>query len=229
MSSVGKSRGVTPIVPTDELATTGELTTPRELTSTSEPSKVELKLTHAQKQAKEQAEEDLFLVNNYFSRIGRRQRIHEHAVHLHLKSPTKNSLRLVVETFDHLYDLETQVPPPLYPHNDTFDAKAAVARGRALAFSPDTAKAERVWAYGLPYTDGEAIERYLTNLGHHTDDQLPPTQGGRRDVLEAHHNTDPWTSTFDIEGAKEALQRIQTLARRLLPQHECQFGEGEKK
>ncbi|KAJ7701698.1 hypothetical protein B0H16DRAFT_1748473 [Mycena metata] len=213
MSSIAQSRAVSPIdfptTSTDELTTTGELTT-----STT--------LTHAEKQAQEQRAEDLLLLNNYFERIGHRQRIHEYAVRQHLKLRTKNSLRLVIETFDCLHDSEIQVPPLLYADNETFDPKAAIARGHALAFSPGTAEANCAWAYGYTYTDGEAAERYEAAETAWADavtkEVLSPTEGRRHDVLEDHYK-----APFSVEEAKLALERVQNLARRLLPKHGCEF------
>ncbi|KAJ7768417.1 hypothetical protein B0H16DRAFT_1453123 [Mycena metata] len=229
MSSSLKSRAVSPIiVPTGELAT-GELTT------TPKPTE----LTRAEKQAQEERAQDLIFATNYFERIGRRQRIHEYAVLQHLKSPTKNSLRLINETFDSLYQSEMQVPP-LLPQDNGFDPKAAVARGRALAFAPDTAEAERAWAYGYALTDGEgaehyhidreAIEQALANgnpSGLNLANRIMSTDARRYDVLETHHRSfqTSSTGTSSLEDAKLALERIQSIARRLLPEEKCQYAQ----
>ncbi|KAJ7727254.1 hypothetical protein B0H16DRAFT_1735294 [Mycena metata] len=208
-SVVQQSRAVSPIsFPT---TSPGELTTSTSFT----------KLTHAEKQAEEERAEDLLLANNYFERIGRRQRIHEYAVRQHLKLTTQRSLQLVIETFDSLYKSEMQVPPPLRTADDGFDAKAAIARGRALAFSPGTAEADRAWAYG--YTDGEAIEHYNYEATETawaddvTNQVMSPTEARRQDVLEAHH------APFSVEDAMIALEHVQNIARRLLPKRECQI------
>ncbi|KAJ7015983.1 hypothetical protein C8F04DRAFT_1283416 [Mycena alexandri] len=117
--------------------TTGELTTSDELTT---------------------ADELLLLANNYYERLGRRQKIHEYAVHRHLKTVTKDSLAYVLSTFDNLYSAEMQVPPPLAPEGFVFDAKAAIARGRELAFGEGTTEAVHAWAYGYSYTGSESAE-----------------------------------------------------------------------
>ncbi|KAJ7019275.1 hypothetical protein C8F04DRAFT_1197874 [Mycena alexandri] len=178
-------------------------------------------LTHAEKQAQKQASEDLLLANNYYERIGRRQRIHEYAVHRHLKLTTKSSLRL-----------KSRSPPHSAPWTTPSNAKAAIARGRALAFAPGTVEGDRAWAYGYAYTDAEAIERYDAEAAwadEVTDQVLATAQGRRRGVLEDHHNASGTSSpipssatAFSVEEAKLALERVQAIARRLLPKHESE-------
>ncbi|KAJ7017200.1 hypothetical protein C8F04DRAFT_1200849 [Mycena alexandri] len=220
---INDSRAESPItIPT----ITSELTTPSELTTdhtTSTSKGTAHRLTHTEKQAQKDAEEDLKLANNHFERISRRQRIHEYAVHRHLKHPTKGSLRLVIDTFDNLYQSEMQVPPPLCTEASAFDAKAAIARGREGAFSVlGTVEAERAWAYGYPYTDGEAAEHYqseATWAEDITNQVLSTTEGRRRDVLEEHHSAFPTS----LEDAKLALECIKNIAERLRPRQECEF------
>ncbi|KAJ7770677.1 hypothetical protein B0H16DRAFT_1715334 [Mycena metata] len=227
---IKNSRAVSPIiVPTSELAT-GELTT------TPEPP---TELTRAEKQAQEDRALDLLFANNYFERIGRRQRIHKYAILQHLKSPTKSSLRLVIETFDTLYQSEMQVPP-LLPQDGTFDAKVAVACDRALAFAPGTAEAKRAWAYGYAYTDGEAAERYHFDgeaiehasansnpTGLNLTNTIMSTDARRYDALETHQSY-PRSSTgaSNLEDAMLTLERIQNIARRLRPEQDCPYTKG---
>ncbi|KAJ7707093.1 hypothetical protein B0H16DRAFT_1746657 [Mycena metata] len=219
MASIAKSRAVSPIdFPT---RSDGELTT-TPFTA----------LTRAEKQAQEDRAEDLLLANNYFELIGRRQRIHEHAVRHHLKHTSKRSLSLVIETFNSLYELEMQVPPPCTA-DDTFDAKSAIARGRALAFSPGTAEAERAWAYGYTYTDGEAIEHYdgeaieTAWAEKNANNASSATKMIHYDELE--NSSSSSAAAFSIDEAKLALERVQNIARRLLRKHECEFTENAKK
>ncbi|KAJ7029084.1 hypothetical protein C8F04DRAFT_1265301 [Mycena alexandri] len=217
MARIAKSRAVSPIgFPT---TSNGELTTDGELTLT--------KLTHAEKQAQQERAEDLLLANNYFERIGRRQRIHEYAVLHHLKHTSKHSLSLVIETFNTLYDSEMQVPPPLA----TADAKAAIARGRALAFSPGTAEAERAGAYG--YTDGEAIERYdgeaieTAWADAIANNVSSSTQKIHYDIFQ--NSSSSSAAAFSIDEAKLALERVQNIVQRLLRKHKSEFTESAKK
>ncbi|KAJ7025060.1 hypothetical protein C8F04DRAFT_1191853 [Mycena alexandri] len=207
MSSITQSF---PTTSNGELATAGELTTTTTLTEIAHA------CTHAEKQAQQEAAEDLLLANNYFERIGRRQRIHEYAVHRHLKLINKSSLRMVIETFNSLHESESQVPPPL----GAFDAKAAIARGRAIAFSEGTTEAERAWAYG--HTNEFTDE--ATWADEVTSKVLMTTEGRRRDVLEDYHRSSD-TGASNFEEAKLALERIQSIARRLRPKRECEFSE----
>ncbi|KAJ7699817.1 hypothetical protein B0H16DRAFT_1484091 [Mycena metata] len=172
------------------------------------------------------AQEDLLLAHNYFKRIGRRQSIHEYAIHRHLKVKTKDSLARVISTFEDLHRAEMLTPPPLLADNIGFDAKGAVTRGRALAFGEGTVEAERAWAYG--YTDAESPEHPWAIM-----------RGQRRDVLEdtgTHHTNlnalatvDDATPDFkpfsDAAEAERTFQDIETAARRLRPEHKCQFAD----
>ncbi|KAJ7015830.1 hypothetical protein C8F04DRAFT_1284629 [Mycena alexandri] len=212
MSSSAKSRAESPIdFPT---TSNSELTTATTFTE----------IAHAEKHAQKEAEDDLLLANNYFERIGCHQRIHEYAVLQHLKSPTKNSLRLVVESFDNLYHSEIQVSPPLCTEGHTYDAKGAIARGRALAFSEGTPERDR----GAYYTDGEAAERYHSEAvgalaaktawaDDITNKILLTAEGRRYDVLKDHHPANTTASGLSLEEAKLALEHVKNLAQRLLP------------
>ncbi|KAJ7030891.1 hypothetical protein C8F04DRAFT_1263382 [Mycena alexandri] len=153
------------------------------------------------------AEEDVLLLTNYFERIGRRQRIHEAAVHHHLKYRSKDSLALVVSTFDGLYRIEMQVPPPLIGEDTPkVDAKACIARGRALAFAEDPLETEQVWAYNNRI-DGERLETAWAEANPNSNDadRAAPSSPARH-------------TAFSLDEAKQALDRVQELARRLLPQ-----------
>ncbi|KAJ7018308.1 hypothetical protein C8F04DRAFT_1199091 [Mycena alexandri] len=138
-----------------EKSRAGELTTPIQ----KEPSvPTTRRLTTAEKQAQQEAEEDRTLLTNYFERIGRRQRIHEAAVYHHLKYRSKDTLALLVSTFDSLYRVEMQTPPSLIREDlAPIDAKAAIARGRALAFTEDPSEAELAWTYNNRIS-GETLE-----------------------------------------------------------------------
>ncbi|KAJ7765190.1 hypothetical protein B0H16DRAFT_1454370 [Mycena metata] len=198
---IKNSRASSPIIlPTCELATNGELTT-------------STRLTHAEKAAKEQAAEDLLLANNYFERIGRCQRIHEYAVHRHLKHTSKSTLRLVIETFNDLYASEMQVPPPLGSPDDNYDAKAAIARGRALAFTKGTVPAE--------HYDGEAVETAWADAV--TNKVLATTEGGRRVHDDEVFPRSSGSAAPSLEEAKLAVEHIENITLRLLPKHECKF------
>ncbi|KAJ7044747.1 hypothetical protein C8F04DRAFT_1250000 [Mycena alexandri] len=168
MSSSGQSRATAITVPT----TSGELTTASELTT---------------------AQEDLLLANNHFERIGRRQKIHQYAVHQHLKLMSKDSLALVISTFEILNRAEMQTPPPLLAGGVPFDPKAAIARGHALAFGEGTTEAEHAWAYGYTYTDGEDTGRVSDN--------------------------DPRSV---VDEAEEAFKNVEALAHRLRARHKAQ-------
>ncbi|KAJ7723987.1 hypothetical protein B0H16DRAFT_1472585 [Mycena metata] len=220
---INVSRAESPIFPT---TSNGELTTDGELTTNT------AKLTHAERQAQKEAEEDLLLANNYFERIGRRQRIHEYAVYHHLKHTSKSTLRLVVETFNDLYASEMQVPPPLRPADDKLDAKAAIARGRALAFTEGTPEAERAWAYGFTYTNGEAAEHYDAQAvetewaDRITNQVLATPQDGRRVHDDNVFPRSSGSTAPSLEEAKLAVERIKNIALRLRPKQECrQSGE----
>ncbi|KAJ7020589.1 hypothetical protein C8F04DRAFT_1274893 [Mycena alexandri] len=161
--------------------------------------------------AQEEAEEDRALLISYYERIGKRQRIHEAAIHHHMKFRNKDSLALVVSTFDSLYRTEMQTPPPLVPEGSApVDAKAAIARGRTLAFTQDPSEMECAWTYNNQIRV-EALE----------------TAGAERNPNIASNDTDPAAASnsarrtaFSANEAKLALDRIQDLARRLLPQRE---------
>ncbi|KAJ7026648.1 hypothetical protein C8F04DRAFT_1267869 [Mycena alexandri] len=140
---------------------------------------------------------DLVLGQHYFERIGRRQSIHEFAVNLHLKLKTKDSLALIISTFEELDRAQMSTPPPLIEGSFGFDAKAAVARGRALAFDEATLEAERAWPYGHTYTGAVPVD-----------------------------NTAPDIKPFsDAAEAERAFQEIEAIVRRLRPDHKCPHTE----
>ncbi|KAJ7021125.1 hypothetical protein C8F04DRAFT_1274116 [Mycena alexandri] len=199
-----------------------ELTTNAELTTATTFTEIAHALTHTEKHAQNEAEDDLLLANNYFERIGRRQRIHEYAVLQHLKPPTKNSLRLVVESFDNLYHSEMQVPPPLCTEGHTYDAKAAIARGRALAFSEGTPERD----HGAYYTDGEAAERYHSEAADDVTNKILSTaEGHRYDILEDHHPADTTASASPSNKPSWPSSASKILHSAFSPGHGCQFAE----
>ncbi|KAJ7025851.1 hypothetical protein C8F04DRAFT_1268835 [Mycena alexandri] len=195
MSRSEQSR--TPIFPT---ASASELTTAVELTT-------------AQQNAKAEAAEDLLLATRYYERIGTRQRIHEYAVHRHLKKPTKDSLALVVSTFDSLYRTEMQVPPPLLPADIFLDTKSAIARGRAQAFAEGTPEGDHMWAFVYHQIDGESLERdsALNSSGREMG------FGQRRDLIG-----DSDDASAVLKDAERALNDLLETASRLRSRHECQ-------
>ncbi|KAJ7019768.1 hypothetical protein C8F04DRAFT_1275911 [Mycena alexandri] len=178
----------------------------------------------------EESKEVLEHAHNHFERLGRRERIHQVAVERHLKLLTKSSFALAIETFDDFYRTSMQVPPPLLLSNIPFDVKAAVARGRALAFSDGSLEAERAWAYGhtIPAedSDDDAPAPYIPQGGAHTDSEgcalADPARfggremgpGSRRDVLE--QGPPPFSSAE----AKAAIANIEALAQRLVSHQE---------
>ncbi|KAJ7026233.1 hypothetical protein C8F04DRAFT_1268409 [Mycena alexandri] len=200
---------------------TSELTTPRKLTTSLNGDRPPTTATHRLTNAQKEAEEDRTLCINYFERIGKRQRIHEAAVYHHLKYRSKDTLALLVSTFESLYCVEMQTPPPLFSEDvDTppVDAKAAIARGRALAFTEDPSETEHAWTYNNRFS-GEALEMawaeanpdFARNDTHSaassTSASTPAINGEAREVR----------APFSAEEAKAALDRIQMLAQRLLP------------
>ncbi|KAJ7041708.1 hypothetical protein C8F04DRAFT_1176801 [Mycena alexandri] len=181
MSTSEQSRDTPITVPT---------TSPGELTTASEPTLGEsvTTVTTTNTNDADLTEDDIRLANEYFERIGKRERIHQWAVTRHSKELTQASLQRVIYTFDKLNRTQTQTPPPLLFGTTRLDVQAALARGRATAFSEDTAEAE------MPAAD---------QMG----------SGERGDVLD----DIPVVPFSDLDEAKAALDHIQNLVKRLIP------------
>ncbi|KAJ7043425.1 hypothetical protein C8F04DRAFT_1250863 [Mycena alexandri] len=151
-------------------------------------------------------QEDLLLAKNYFERIGRREKIHEVAVEHHLKGLSAETLDLVITTFGNLQRSRLQTPPPLLPENIRFDVKAAIARGRELAFAEYSAEAEHAWAYGYAFEGAECASPSISPVSPRVE--MPA--GEREDPLDIKH------TAWDANEAKLALEHIQNLVHRLV-------------
>ncbi|KAJ7028788.1 hypothetical protein C8F04DRAFT_1265540 [Mycena alexandri] len=150
-------------------------------------------------------QEDLLLANHYFERIGSRQRIHEYAIYCHLTQMNKDSLARIISTFETLNCTQMQTPPPILPKNVPFNAKDAIARGRALAFSEGTPEADHAWAYG--YTNSEGAEARSSESNPNfaatgVEDQNDPTR--------------------TIDEAELAFKNVEALVNCLRARYECQ-------
>lgn len=174
-------------------------------------------LTTAEKKAAKDAEEDLLLANHYFERIGRRVRIHEFAVQRHLKAPTKTSLSLVISTWDDLERAQMQTPPPL---DTAVDVKAAIARGRRLAFGEESSEAEHAWAYNPTSTENTGVGP----IGHMQGETVEHAWVSAADNSSVADSDECEGAAYTtVEEAELALEQIQAIARRVRPEHRCPY------
>ncbi|KAJ7039010.1 hypothetical protein C8F04DRAFT_1179003 [Mycena alexandri] len=169
-------------------------------------------LTTAQNNAAKEAEEDLLLANNYFERIGRRQKIHER--------PTNYSLAMINSTWNNLQNSEDANPPPLCTENSAFDAKAAIARGQRLGFP----RGVRL----RPSTHGRTIPvPPTTRASGRSNTRTRPTvqasEGTTRRRSRAAKATRNAPGPYSVEEAELALEHIQEVVRRLRHERRCQL------
>ncbi|KAJ7185967.1 hypothetical protein C8R46DRAFT_1208056 [Mycena filopes] len=166
---------------------------------------------------------DRLLAEEFFERIGRRERQHELAIEEHLKKRTRASFDQVTSTWQALYYIQEQVPPPIVNEGTYFSAKDAIARGRAQANIPTLAEAERAWAYG--HTDGEGVERAWASVGY--DHACPFSRemgpGQRRDSLEPEGSL----SAF-VDEAEAALKNVEQLAKSLRARIDDEYEQLDK-